>query len=112
MSLGRIHEWAQLDPHRKAVVWNGRALTYGEFAQGLDDARQVLRRMALREGSVAVIAITSLLDAWTYGLVLHSLGIHTVAAASVEGAQALGLQNVSCVVADQDACRAKAPDLV
>ena len=111
MSLGRIYEWAQLEPHREALVWNGTPLTYGAFAQRLETVRQSLRPWELREGSVAVIAIASLLDAWTYALALRSLGIHTVSVASVAGAQALELRNVSCVIADLAVCRRHAPEL-
>ncbi|HWQ10316.1 MAG TPA: hypothetical protein VN436_14445, partial [Holophaga sp.] len=111
MSLGRIYEWAHLAPERKAVVWNGRTLTYGDFARGLEAARQALLRLELREGSVAVIIVAPLLDAWTYALALRSLGIHTVAVASAEAARALGLRDVSCVIVDGAACREKAPDL-
>ena len=105
MTLDRIYEWAHQDPTRPAVVWNGTAVSYGEFARGVAATRKALLGLNLPAGSVAVIIVRHLLDAWAFGLALRSLGLDTIGFMSLDEARAMKLQGVSCVVADQEDCR-------
>ena len=102
MAITRIYEWALRNSQKTAIVWNGREVSYARFARGIESARQTLGALDLPAGSTAVLLIRSLLESWTVGLALRSLGLNTVAVTSTENAQTLGISNVSCLVACQD----------
>ena len=110
MTLDRIYAWARLDPQRRAVVQEGRVVTYGQFARGIESRRLALRALGLPAGSTTVIAVQDLFEGWMLGLALRSLGMDTVSVMTIKDAEALGIRNVSCIIADQAACRPKAPD--
>lgn len=102
MIITRIYEWAHRNPNRTAIVWNGAAVTYGSFARSIEAARNTLATANLRIGSTAVVILNSLLDGWIAITALRALGLNTVAVNSIGDAQALGLQDVSCIVFDRE----------
>ena len=81
MAISRIYQQARETPGKTAVVHNGRPLSYAEFAQRIEAARQYLSRRELPPG-VAVLCFESLLDVWIVGFALRSLGVTTIASSS------------------------------
>jgi acyl-coenzyme A synthetase/AMP-(fatty) acid ligase len=94
----RIYEQASLTPDKAALVYNGHAYSYAEFARWIDACRQYLAQQQLPFGSVAVLAAGTLLDEWVLGFALRSLGLNTVATRTADEARELDLRNIGCIV--------------
>jgi acyl-CoA synthetase (AMP-forming)/AMP-acid ligase II len=99
MLVRRIYEWAQTTPAKTALVYCGIPFSYRAFALRIEHARQTLGRQPLRPGSIAAIRLDSRLDAWIFALALRSLGMVTVAVRSLDQVDALGLEDLGCVIA-------------
>jgi len=109
-----IFDWSKKTPDRTAIIYNGKSLSYGAFAQIVDVARGYFARRNCFGSGYAVLAIRNLIDFWFLGLALRSLGLTTVAVGSmaedatnrmpsVQGVVTkLGLPNVRCVVTTPD----------
>ncbi|HEY1692666.1 MAG TPA: fatty acid--CoA ligase family protein [Polyangiaceae bacterium] len=95
-----VYEWAKREPQKTALVWSGNAVSYGRLARGIEAVRRSVGELGLPIGSTALVVTKTLLDCWTVGMALRALGLHTADVASIDAAPALGLRNVSCVVAD------------
>lgn len=100
MVISRIFELARIQPNRIALVSNGQAYSYASFAQDIEALRRVLQLQSLPVGSTAVLLVLSLRDSWIANLALRSLGLNTVSVMSLADGQALGLEQVSCVLMD------------
>ncbi len=100
MVIGPVYEWAKRAPDKTALVWNGNAVSYGRFARGIEVVRRLVREHGLPIGSTALVATRSLLDCWTVVMAVRALGLDTATVTSIDDALALGLRNVSCVIAD------------
>ncbi len=79
------------------MVYNNNVMPYGQFARLIEASRRYLAQRVRPGTGVAVLAISSMLDAWIQGLALRSLGITTLAARR-EAIGSLGLPEVACVV--------------
>jgi acyl-coenzyme A synthetase/AMP-(fatty) acid ligase len=99
VAIEKIFELAAATPDKAAVIYNDVAYSYAQFARRIDAAREYLARSHLPPGSVAAVCIGCLLDAWTLGIALRSLGVTTVYAKNAVEASRLRLRNVSCLVA-------------
>jgi acyl-coenzyme A synthetase/AMP-(fatty) acid ligase len=102
MVIERIYEWARLQPTKPALIYNDNVVDYAAFAQVIDAYRKSLEMEGLPTGTVAVVAVGNLADAWVLILALRALGLTTIHVNSLAQAKALGLKNVSCVVAGMD----------
>ena len=98
MLIEKIFEQARSTPLKTAYIHNGLACSYAGFARRVADAHDELARLALPAGSVAVLCVDHLAQAWALGLALRRLGLVTVSVDSAEQIGALGLANVGCVV--------------
>jgi acyl-coenzyme A synthetase/AMP-(fatty) acid ligase len=100
MIVGRVYEWARVEPSRPALIHNGVVNDYATFAGRIEAAREFLKRRDLPAGTIAVVLADSLADAWVLILALRTLGLTTVNARSLAQAKALDIKNLSCVVTD------------
>lgn len=106
MVLNSIYAHASEDGQRRALVWNGFTLSYGQLAGVIETRRQQWLPLGLPPGQVAIVVAHSLLDNWICVLALQSMGLVTVCVRSLAQAQALALGSVACVVL----CSRKASD--
>lgn len=97
--IGRILDHARRTPTRDALVHNGAAWSYAEFARRIVACRERLRREGVRPGTVAVICIDRLQHAWVAALALRGMGVTTIAVGDAMNLEELALRGVSCVVA-------------
>ena len=97
-ALTLIFEHARRTPAKTALVYDGVAIDYLQFARCIAATQQHLSRLNLPPGSVAIIASANLRDAWVLLFALRSLGLSTVAARTAEDIQTLGLTHIACVV--------------
>lgn len=79
MLLDKIGEHARREPGKAALVQDGVTWTYAQLLNAVLDARAHLAAQGLNPGSVAVLAIRPLAQAWVWGMALRSLGITTIA---------------------------------
>ena len=56
MVIGSVYEWAKREPDKTALVWNGKAVSYGRFARGIEVVRRFVREHDLPIGSTAIVA--------------------------------------------------------
>src|SRR5215471_4273562 len=98
VAISKIFEQAHQTPGKIALVYNGVSYSYANFARVIEIARQYFAQQGLPVGSVAVIDVRSLLDAWILGLALRSLGLTTFATRPAEEIAKLDLRNIGCVV--------------
>ena len=109
-----IFDWSKKTPDRTAIIYNGRSLSYGAFAQIVAVARGYFARRDCFGAGYAVLAVRNLIDFWFLSLALRSLGLTTVVVGSVaedasdsmpsvqDVVTKLGLANVQCVVTTPD----------
>jgi acyl-coenzyme A synthetase/AMP-(fatty) acid ligase len=102
MVIEHIYEWARLQPTKPALIFNDNVVDYAAFAQTIEGYRKSLEMEGLPAGTVAVVAVANLPDAWVLVLALRALGLTTIHVNSLAQAKALELKNVSCVVAAAD----------
>jgi acyl-coenzyme A synthetase/AMP-(fatty) acid ligase len=102
MIIDRIYQWAQIAPTKPAFIYdNDIVVDYLAFAKAIETYRKVLERHDLPAGTVAVVLVSHLGNAWTLVMALRSLGLTTIHVRSVAHAKALAVKNVSCVVTIQ-----------
>jgi non-ribosomal peptide synthetase component E (peptide arylation enzyme) len=78
MVIERIYEWARLQPTKPALIYNDNVVDYAAFAQVIDAYRKSLEMEGLPTGTVAVVAVGNLADAWVLILALRALGLTTI----------------------------------
>jgi len=98
MSFQVIGEGARAHPGKSALIHNGRALSYGEFARAIEEAVVALEAQQLPAACTVVVVIESIAECWVAVLALQFLGITTVCAHSTAVAESLQLGDVEAVV--------------
>lgn len=99
--VDRIYEWAQRQPHKKAIIWNDFSLNYLQFSNAIQSTRSFLQRENLPAGRTAIVLVRSLLDAWIIVMALRAVGLHTISAGSMVEAESLKINDVACIVVTQ-----------
>jgi acyl-coenzyme A synthetase/AMP-(fatty) acid ligase len=84
-------------PDKAALIHNGRAVSYLEFAARIAEMRRLLEAADIRRDRVAVLCIGVLPDVWIIGLALRSLGVTTVCGRSTSDIDRLGLGQVTVI---------------
>ena len=74
MAISRIFAQARETPDKTAVVHDGVTYTYAHFARWIEGSRRYLAAEGLPVGSLAVIWVDNLLEAW-FCFGLRALGI-------------------------------------
>ncbi len=98
MLIEKIFEQARSTPHKAAYLYNGSACSYAGFARSIADALEQLASCGLPAGSVAVLLVNHLAQAWVLGIALRRLGLVTVNLDRAEQIAGFDLKNVSCLV--------------
>jgi acyl-coenzyme A synthetase/AMP-(fatty) acid ligase len=98
MIIDRIHQWARTEPNKPALIHNDFIIDYITFAKTIEAFRKVLEQWHLPVGTIAVVLVGHLADAWALVMALRALGLTTIHVQSLVQANALLLKNVSCVV--------------
>jgi acyl-coenzyme A synthetase/AMP-(fatty) acid ligase len=99
-----IFAHARRTPDHAALVHDGVALSFRQFAGRIARAR---RHLAAQEigGGIAAVPIVNIRDAWIHGLALRSLGITTIvvrAPADITALELPGLRAVVSTAAEHD----------
>jgi acyl-coenzyme A synthetase/AMP-(fatty) acid ligase len=95
--LESIFAYARSAPRRTALIANGCATSYHDFAASIVLVRRHLRAQAISRDRVAVMVVDNVADAWIIGLALRGLGVTTVNGRSAADIARLGLAAVSVV---------------
>ena len=111
MPLDAILSCARSAPDHLALVHNGEPWSYAAFARAIADARSRLAGAGLPPGTLVVVAIDELVDAWVAGLALRSLGHATIAIDGTTDTSGLGLGGAGGIVAREGATHAAADSL-
>jgi len=111
MPLDAILSRARSAPDHLALVHNGEPWSYAAFARAIADARSRLAGAGLPPGTLVVVAIDELVDAWVAGLALRSLGHATIAIDGTTDTSGLGLGGAGGIVAREGATHAAADSL-
>ena len=98
MIIDRIHQWARVNPTKPALIHNGNVISYISFAKSIETLRNFLEANNLAAGTIAVVLVDHLADAWVLVLALRALGLTTVHVQSFAHIRLLALKNVSCIV--------------
>lgn len=98
MALQAILDHARAAPDRPALVHEGGTWGYADFAGRILAARERVRGLGLREGSIVVVAIAPLPEAWVVALALRSLGHAVIAAPGADGVAQLPTHQVGGVL--------------
>ena len=98
MAIAGIWEQARAAPDKVAAVHNGNPFCYANFARSIDGTRRFLAAQGVPSGTVAVIGVQNLLEAWILLFALRTLGLTTVAVGSVAQLSTVPLRNVGVVV--------------
>lgn len=98
MIVDRIFVWARIQPLSVALIHNGVSVDYITLALTIEAYRKFLEPFDLTAGTIAVVLVKDLADAWPIVLALRSLGLTTICPQSPAQVQKLGLKNVSCFV--------------
>lgn len=107
MVISRIFAQARDTPHKIAAVHNGVACRYADFARRIAQRRAFLARQSLAAGSIALIDVESMLEAWITSFALRSLGHDTLAVPGVDDPRVPRVRRAAFVVVVDDA-RARA----
>ena len=78
MIVRRIFHWAETRPDHVALVANGQAVSYAEFAQAIARARGFFARRGWRGQGFAAVSIDDRLGFWVVSFALRSLGLTTL----------------------------------
>jgi acyl-CoA synthetase (AMP-forming)/AMP-acid ligase II len=105
MLVQRILDQARVAPSKIAVVQDGQALSWRDFAALITATRAFLSNHVALAPGVAVICCHRLLDAWVVGMALRSLGLTTIFASDADSLQRLRLGAISCIVTMADEAR-------
>ena len=98
MIIDRVYEWARIEPTKSALIHNGTVIDYITFAKAIEAFRKILERQELPAGTIAVVLVNHLADAWALVMALRSIGLTTIHVQSLAEAKALAIKNVSCVI--------------
>ncbi|NJD87236.1 MAG: long-chain fatty acid--CoA ligase [Betaproteobacteria bacterium] len=98
MPLDAILSRARSAPDHLALVHNGEPWSYSAFARAIADARARLAGAGFPPGSLVVVAIEDLVDAWVAGFALRSLGLATIAIERTTDVAALALGSAGGIV--------------
>ncbi len=98
MIIDRIYERARSDPAKPALIHDDFVIDYVTFAKGIETFRKILQSKELPAGTIAVVLVSHLADAWALALALRALGLTTIQLRSIAHIKELALKNVSCVV--------------
>jgi acyl-coenzyme A synthetase/AMP-(fatty) acid ligase len=98
MIVDRIYERARSDPAKPALIHNDVVIDYATFAKGIETFRKILQRKGLPPGTIAVVLVSHLADAWALTLALRALGLTTIQLRALAHIKELGIKNVSCAV--------------
>ncbi|HEY5365482.1 MAG TPA: AMP-binding protein, partial [Casimicrobiaceae bacterium] len=98
MAISTIFRYAHETPDKTAVVHNDVACSYAQLAGRIEACRRHFARQDLPVGTVAVIDVECLLDAWVFGFALRSLGLTTCALRGPEAPGDLRVGTIGCVV--------------
>jgi non-ribosomal peptide synthetase component E (peptide arylation enzyme) len=98
MAVEKIFEHARGTPGKIALVYGTRSISYGCLASWIWHAHRFLSSQGLRRGSLAVLDVECLVDAWVFGFALRGLGLTTVSIRSLDWLDRLGLRNIGCIV--------------
>jgi acyl-coenzyme A synthetase/AMP-(fatty) acid ligase len=98
MIIDRIYESALTDPAKPALIHDDFVIDYATFAKGIETFRKILQQKELPAGTIAVVLVSHLADAWAITLALRALGLTTIQLRSIAHIKELGLKNVSCAV--------------
>ena len=85
MIVQLIFDRANQTPDRTAMIYNGRPLSYGLFAQRIAIARGYFARHGYVGPGHVVLAVRNLMDVWILSLALRSLGLTTAAMRTAAG---------------------------
>jgi acyl-coenzyme A synthetase/AMP-(fatty) acid ligase len=99
MITASIFDWAEQTPDKTALVFNGQAWRYRDFAGAIAVMRGYFHRRGLTGAGVAALAFQNLRDLWVVSLALRSLGLTTLAAQAPESLRRLDLPDLRCVLA-------------
>lgn len=102
MLINRIYQYAQLTPHKTALIYDGAPCSYSRFASFVENWRGKFREQQVRAGTVAVLCLDCLADTWILGIALRSLGVTTISARNPGEIAELGLPEIAYVVALAD----------
>jgi acyl-coenzyme A synthetase/AMP-(fatty) acid ligase len=103
MIPGAIFDWAKRTPDATAILYNGRRLSYGAYAELIARARGCFAASGCGGPGYALLAFGSLLDFWVLGLALRSLGTTTLAIGSVKALAKVDLPDIRVVVTNSAA---------
>lgn len=98
MLTRKIYGHAQRTPDKAALIFNGRTLSYHEFASAIEASRRLLAKHGVPGDGVALLVIDSFFDAWIIGLAARGLGLTTLVLPSLKEARTLDLPDTRCVV--------------
>ncbi len=98
MIIDRIYERARTDPAKPALIHDDFVIDYATFAKGIETFRKILQQKELPAGTIAVVLVSHLADAWALTLALRALGLTTIQLRSITHIKELGIKNVSCAV--------------
>jgi long-chain acyl-CoA synthetase len=96
--IEKIFEKAHKAPHKSAIFFCGRAISYEVFASWISRTRQFLSQQNLPVERITVLHVASLLDTWVFGIALRSLGLTTVAVPSLGTLDVIGLRRIGCAI--------------
>jgi acyl-coenzyme A synthetase/AMP-(fatty) acid ligase len=98
MIVDRIYQRARLHPTKPALIHDDYVIDYATFAKGIETFRKILQRKGLPPGTIAVVLVSHLADAWALTLALRALGLTTIQLRSLAHIKEFGIRNVSCAV--------------
>jgi acyl-coenzyme A synthetase/AMP-(fatty) acid ligase len=101
MMTGLIVDGAMRTPGKPALIYNGRAYSYADFAALIARARGFFVRRGVAGPGIAILAVRNLMDFWVLSLAARSLGLTTAMVDTVGAVDALGLPEVRCVVSSR-----------
>ena len=78
MIIDHIYERARSDPTNPALIHNDVVIDYANFATGIENFRKILEQKGLPPGTIAVVVVSHLADAWALTLALRALGLTTI----------------------------------
>lgn len=77
-SLSSLKHWAEVSPHKPALVVDGSPTSYADLFRLVNRARGLLDQQVVAPPGIAVITMESMLHAWVWTLAASSLGFDTV----------------------------------
>jgi hypothetical protein len=75
MLVSRIYEHAKETPDKTAMIFNGGAVSYRQFASLIQRSRNYLTAHDVGGEGIAVLPTPPIVDTWVLSLALRSLGL-------------------------------------